>query len=217
MAAMKIESVNVGLPRTVEWQGREMTTAIFKEPVAGRVAVGRLNLAGDRQADLQVHGGIHKAVYVYPSEHYSFWQSELPDTELPWGMFGENLTSSGILEEEVNVGDRFRIGSAEFAATEPRVPCSKLAMRFGRKDILKRFLDSRRTGFYMRVLEEGELRQGDGMERIGRNEDSIAIPDIMRLYLKETEDSSLLERAADLDGLSESWRNYFRNRLEKVS
>src|SRR5919109_1030211 len=152
----KILSVNVSLPKEIDFDRQKVTTGIFKEPVEGRVMMRTLNLDGDRQADLSVHGGPEKAVYVYPSEHYEFWKRELPDMELPWGMFGENLTTTGLFETEVNIGDRFRVGAAEVMVTQPRMPCYKLGIRFGRVDIIKRFLISERSGFYLSVLKEGE-------------------------------------------------------------
>src|SRR5215475_11619337 len=148
---MKVISVNVGLPRTVQWKGKSVSTGIFKAPVSGRVPLRSLNFDGDRQADLSVHGGPDKAVYVYPREHYDYWREELPEVEAPWGMFGENLTVEGMSEEAISIGDRFRVGSAEVIVTQPRMPCYKLALKFGRDDILKRFLESERTGFYLRV------------------------------------------------------------------
>jgi MOSC domain-containing protein YiiM len=161
---MKVISVNVGLPRTVAWKGQVVTTGIFKAPVDGRVPVRTLNLDGDRQADLSVHGGPNKAIYAYPSEHYDFWRSELPGMELPWGMFGENFTTEGLLEQAVNIGDQFRLGSAVAMVTQPRVPCYKLAAKFGREDIIKRFLASGRSGFYLKVVQEGEVGAGDRIE-----------------------------------------------------
>ncbi|PYS86543.1 MAG: MOSC domain-containing protein [Acidobacteria bacterium] len=161
---MKVLSVNVGMPRLVEYLGEPVATAIFKSPVKGKVAVGQFNLEGDKQADLTVHGGRDKSVYIYPSEHYPYWQNELPDAELPWGIFGENLTTTGLLETEVRPGDRLRIGTAEFEVTIPRYPCYKLGIRFGRKDILKRFMLSGRSGFYLTVLKTGELETGDPIE-----------------------------------------------------
>src|SRR5229473_1003729 len=149
---MKVVSVNVGFPREVPWKGQTVTTGIFKEPVEGRVMLRTLNLEGDRQADLSVHGGRSKAVYAYPAEHYRYWSRELPELPLPWGMFGENLTTEGLQEEELNIGDRLRIGAAEVMVTEPRMPCYKLGIRFGRSDILRRFLDSGKSGFYFSVL-----------------------------------------------------------------
>jgi MOSC domain-containing protein YiiM len=163
---MKLICVNVGLPREVTWKGKTVTTGIFKEPVSERVMVRSLNLDGDRQADLTVHGGADKAVYVYPFEHYDYWRGELPDTELPLGIFGENFTLTRLREEEVNIGDCFHIGTVNLMVTQPRLPCYKLRIRFGRPDMVKRFLASRRAGFYFRVLQEGEVGAGD-TKRVG--------------------------------------------------
>jgi MOSC domain-containing protein YiiM len=162
----RLVAVNVGRPREVEWDGERVLTSIFKDTVPGRVRVARLGLDGDQQSDLEVHGGIDKAVYAYPSEHYAFWRKELPGMELPPGVFGENLTTEGLLEEALHIGDRIRAGSAEFIVTEPRMPCYKLAIRFGRPDIVKRFMRSGRTGFYLAVLKEGEVGAGDAI-RLG--------------------------------------------------
>jgi MOSC domain-containing protein YiiM len=168
---MQIVSIQVGLPRTVEWRGELIETAIFKSPVAGRVRVGRLNLDGDRQADLTVHGGADKAVYVYPSEHYAWWKEELPGVALPWGSFGENFTTEGVLETSTRVGDVLRAGSAEFVVTQPRMPCYKLNVRFGRPDMVKRFLRGGRPGLYLAVLREGDVGAGDAMTLV-RPEDA---------------------------------------------
>ena len=138
---MKVVSVNVGLPREVEWKGQRVSTGIFKKPVEGRVRVRTFNLEGDRQADLSVHGGWEKAVYAYPSEFYTLWRKERPELDLPWSKFGENLTTEGLLDEEVNVGDRFRIRSAEFVVTEPRLPCYKLGIKMGRDEFVAEFLE----------------------------------------------------------------------------
>jgi MOSC domain-containing protein YiiM len=172
---MQVISVNVGLPRNVEWRGKIVQTSIFKEPVAGTLRVGRLNIEGDQQSDLTVHGGAGKAVYVYPSEHYAFWRQELPDAELPWGAFGENLTTTGLSEQDVHIGDRFGIGSAEFVVTQPRMPCFKLTIRFGRADMIKRFYRSGRSGFYLAVTKEGEIAAGDAVFVISRDPDAITI------------------------------------------
>ena len=215
---MKIISLNVGQPRLVEWDGQIVSTGIYKVPVEGRVKLRTLNLDGDRQADLTVHGGPYKAVYVYPSEHYSFWRDELPGTELPWGVFGENLTTAGLDESTINIGDRFRLGSAEVMVTQPRMPCYKLGIKFGRSDIIKRFLASQRTGFYLSVQREGELAAGDEIEPMGRDENNVTVKDITRLYARpiSTEDDvELMRRAIDLEALPESWRAHFRKRLAK--
>jgi MOSC domain-containing protein YiiM len=211
---MKLLSVNVGLPREIEWKGKIVRTSIFKAPVTGRVKVTKLNLEGDQQSDLAVHGGIDKAVYVYPSEHYLFWREELPGADLPWGMFGENFTTEGSLDDNaVFIGDRFRIGSAEFAVTQPRMPCFKLGIRFGRADIIKRFLHSGRAGFYLAVLREGEVAPGDSIELLPRDEEGITVAEIVNLYKADAANQDLLRRASDLAALPESWRDYFRKRL----
>ena len=212
---MKIVSVNVSSPRPVEWNGRRIMTGIFKQPVAERVRLRRHNVDGDRQADLAVHGGTHKAVYVYPSEHYPFWRRELELEDLPWGSFGENLTTEGWWEDEVHVGDRFRIGTAEVVVTQPRLPCFKLAMRFDREEVVEMFLQSGRPGFYLAVLEEGELGAGDAMERIHEDENRVSVVDVVRLYLERGggSDPDLLHRAASVEAMPRSWREHFQKRL----
>ena len=212
---MKIVSVNVGLPREVSWQGKLVTTGIFKKPVNGPVMMRMLNLDGDGQADLTVHGGASKAVYAYPSEHYDYWRTELPGIDLPWGMFGENLTTEGLLEEVVYIGDKFRIGEAEVIVTEPRMPCYKLGIKFGRADIIKRFLASRRTGFYFAVVREGMVGAGDAVELIGREQHEISVADITRLYAFEKDDLKGLRRAIEVEALPENWKGYFRHQLDK--
>jgi MOSC domain-containing protein YiiM len=214
---MKIISLNVGLPRLVMRNDEPVSTGIFKQPVAGRVMMRTLNLDGDRQADLSVHGGPQKAVYAYPSEHYDFWKREFPEMDLPYGMFGENFTTTGLLETEVNVGDKFRIGSAEVMVTQPRMPCYKLGIRFGRSDIIKRFLVSERTGFYFSVLTEGEVGCGDEIEPAESDASAVKVVDITRLYSRDKHNTQLLRRAVELEALPESWREYFQERLEKLS
>jgi len=210
---MKVLSVNVGLPRKIEWMGRIVRTSIFKAPVQGRVRVAQLNLQGDQQSDLSVHGGIDKAVYAYPSEHYSFWSQELPAIDFPWGAFGENLTTEGLLEGAVHIGDRLRIGSAEFVVTQPRMPCFKLGIRFDRPDIVKLFLQSGRSGFYLAVLKEGEVTAGDSIELLKQDEHGVTVADIVNLYGRDAANQELLHRVSELPSLPESWRDYFRKRL----
>src|SRR5438876_4874986 len=195
---MKLVSINVGLPREVQWHGKTVLTSIFKAPVAGLVKVKRLNLEGDRQSDLAVHGGADKAVYVYPAEHYAFWRAELPGVDLPWGAFGENFTMEGLIEDAVHIGDRFRIGSAELVVTQPRMPCFKLGIRFGRPDMVKRFLRSGRTGFYLAVLQEGDVAAGDSLEFIARDTHGITVADIANLFMADATNQDLLRRASDL-------------------
>jgi MOSC domain-containing protein YiiM len=214
---MKLISLNVTLPRIVEYNGSLVATGIFKEPVQGPVMLRTLNLDGDRQADLSVHGGVSKAVYAYPSEHYEFWKKEFTDMELPYGMFGENFTTEGLLEDAVNVGDRFRVGQAELMVTEPRLPCYKLGIKFGRPDIIKKFLQSRRTGFYFAVLKEGEVKANDVIELLGRDPNNVAISDITRLYAFEKDDLATLRRAVKLEALSESWREYFQRQIKRLT
>jgi MOSC domain-containing protein YiiM len=216
MSEAKLISLNVGLPREVNWKGRTATTGIFKEPVTGPVMLRTLNLDGDRQADLSVHGGVSKAVYAYPAEHYQFWKTELPEKKLPYGMFGENLTTEGLSESSVHVGDRFRVGAAEIMVTEPRLPCYKLGLKFDDPEILRRFLVSRRTGFYFAVIKEGMVEAGDPIMMLSRDENEISVADITRLYAFEKDDVNLLERVARLPALSESWRGYFVSHLEKL-
>jgi MOSC domain-containing protein YiiM len=210
---MKLMSVNVSLPRGVIWKGRTVTTGIFKEPVAGSVRLRKLNLEGDRQADLSVHGGPDKAVYAYPAEHYAYWRSELERTELPWGMFGENFTTDGMLEDETNIGDTFRIGSALVMVTQPRMPCYKLGLKFERDDMLKRFLNSLRSGFYFSVVEEGEVAAGDEIELVARDRNNITVADITKLYSTEKDNDVLKRRAIEAEALPESWRKYFLKQL----
>lgn len=211
---MQIVALSVGLPREVEYRGKTVLTSIFKSPVSRRLRVGTLNFEGDEQSDLTVHGGVDKAVYAYPAEHYEFWRRELPDADLPWGAFGENLTTEGLLED-VRIGDRFRIGSAEFVVTQPRLPCFKLGIRFGRPDIIKRFLKSGRTGFYFSVAREGEVGAGDPIESIGRAAEGLTVSDVVDLYSADARNQELLRRATETPGLPESWRDYFRNRLRE--
>ena len=210
---MKLISVNVGLQRDIIWRGKAVKTSIWKNPVAGPVRVSTLNLDGDQQSDLSVHGGVDKAIYVYPREHYSYWHTRLPEVDLPWGAFGENFTTEGLSEDQVQIGDRLRVGSAEFIVTQPRLPCFKLGIRFDRPDMVKRFLNSKRTGFYLAVLREGEVAGGDPIEFTGRQENGVTIADIVNLYTLDSENQELLRRATGLAALPDGWKDYFRKRL----
>jgi MOSC domain-containing protein YiiM len=209
---MRVLSVNVGLPREVEWRNEAVETGIFKSPVSGPVQVRRLNLEGDNQADLSVHGGPDKAVYVYSSEHYAYWREELPGIALPWAAFGENLTVEGVNESEVRVGDVLRIGTAEFVVTQPRLPCYKLNVRFQRPDMVKRFLRSGRTGFYLRVIKEGRLAAGDAIEVEPTNRSAIGVTEVVTLYTSQNGNGELLQRALATTALPQSWHDYFRDR-----
>lgn len=220
-ATMRVISVNVGLPRDVQWKGRMVRTAIFKEPVQGSIALRPLNFDGDRQADLSVHGGPDKAVYLYPAEHYAFWRQELPAVELAWGVFGENLTVRGFRETDLGIGDRLRVGSAELVVTQPRVPCYKLGVRFGRADMTKRFYRAGRTGFYVAVACEGEVAAGDTIEFVKRDPHHLTVADVYHAYRADHDQRRALDgdvlvamrRAAALEALPESWRSYFAERI----
>jgi len=195
------------------YKGATINTAIFKKPVTGRIILRTLNLEGDRQADLSVHGGPNKAVYGYASEHYEFWRQELPDAKLPWGAFGENFTTEGLREEELHVGDRFRVGSATLMVRQPRMPCYKLAAKFQRDDMIEKFLGSGRSGFYFSVEAEGEVGEGDSFELVSRNDDGITIAEMNRLFVREKYNRDLLQKATATAALPEDWREYFLPRL----
>jgi MOSC domain-containing protein YiiM len=211
---MEILSVSVGRPRDVAWRGRMVRTSIFKDAVEGAVRVGSSNLDGDGQADLSVHGGRDKAVYAYPSEHYASWQRELGLASLGFGAFGENLTTRGIVETDVCIGDRLRCGTAEFVVTQPRVPCFKLGVRFDRPEMVKLFLRSGRSGFYLAVLREGELRAGDAIELVASAGDRISIAEANEIYAADAPDRDRIARLVALPALAEAWRDHFRAQLD---
>lgn len=217
---MKLISVNVGLPRDIDWHGTTVSTGIFKQPVIGRVALRKLNLDGDRQADLTVHGGEFKAVYCYPIAHYDYWKKELPGRELPLAIFGENFTVDGLLEDAAHIGDQFSIGTAEVVVTQPRMPCYKLGIRFGDDGMVQRFLASGRSGFYVAVTREGDVGAGDEIKVISRDPNAVPISEINRLYVTkvyEDDDVKVVQRALDVTAFTESWKEYFRKRLERAS
>ena len=210
---MKLVSVSVARPRLTIYKGATINTSIFKKPVSGHIALRTLNLDGDRQADLSAHGGPYKAVYLYPSEHYGYWRQELPDTELPFGIFGENFRTEGLAEDDVRVGDRFRIGSSIVMVRQPRMPCYKLAARFQGDDIIEQFLRSGRSGFYLSVEQEGEVGEGDAIELLSRDHAGITIPEMNCLYVQEKYNRDLLQKAIDTVALPDSWREYLLPRL----
>jgi MOSC domain-containing protein YiiM len=217
---MKLVSLNVGLPRDVLWHGRPVTTAIYKQPVEGRVRLRTLNLDGDRQADLTVHGGAQKAVYCYPVAHYDYWKKELPGRDLPFAIFGENFTTDGLLENSVHLGDRFSVGSSEVVVTQPRLPCYKLGVRFDSDDMVKRFLASGRSGFYLAVTREGEVGADDEIKLIARDPNAVPVSEITRLYIAKRfshEDVASLRRVLQVAALPASWKDYFRDRLAKAN
>jgi len=207
----RIVSVNVATPQAIRVGETTVTTSIFKSPVQGRVAVKGNNLAGDRQADLTVHGGPYKAVYLYPSEHYPYWADQLPGEDLSFGNFGENLTTTGMHEDTVCIGDRFRFGSAVLQVTQPRMPCYKLGIRFGRADMVKRFWQAQRPGIYFSVVAEGDLAAGDPIEKIGEGAGQVTISDIVRLFVGEETDPDKLQRALQAP-LRGNWKDELRER-----
>ncbi len=213
---MKLVAVSIGRPRLLSWKGATFSTGIFKEPVPGRVMLRRTNLDGDRQADLSVHGGPDKAVYGYPSEHYDYWSEQLPGHDLPWGAFGENFTTERMLETEVSVGDRYRVGSAVVMVKTPRLPCFKLAAKFQCDDIIEEFLKSGHSGFYFSVVEEGEVGAGDEFEFLDGETPTLTILETFRLFLPGSGDVDLLRRATQVQALPQSWRERFQAKLGAI-
>jgi MOSC domain-containing protein YiiM len=208
-----VVSVNVGLPRDVPWRDDVVRTGIFKDPVPNTVPIRRHNLDGDAQADLTVHGGRDKAVYAYPAEHYPFWREQLPGRDLPWGIFGENLSTAGLLETEVCLGDEYRVGTARLLVTQPRMPCYKLGVRFGDPAMVKRFHSSGRPGIYLAVLDEGEVRAGDPIERLRRDPAGLTLIELLDLILDKNSDRDRLRRALAVPALAEAWRSELEGRL----
>jgi MOSC domain-containing protein YiiM len=208
---MQVVSVNIGLPRPVETPAGIVLTSIFKSPVSGRVAVRRHNLEGDRQSDLSVHGGPNKAVYAYSSEHYPYWTQQLPDTDLVLGNFGENLTITGLTEERAHIGDHYRIGSSILRVTQPRMPCFKLAIRFERADMIKRFWKSGRSGIYFSIVEEGELGSGDEIELVEEHPARVAVADVVKVFKYEITDPEIYARVMEAP-IAGSWKEDIRER-----
>jgi MOSC domain-containing protein YiiM len=213
--SMRVVSINVGLPREVQSGGKTVVTSIFKAPVSGTVRMRRLNLDGDQQSDLTAHGGVDKAIYAYPAEHYAWWRAQLLGVALTFGAFGENLTTEGLLEDTTCIGDVLRIGSAECVVTQPRLPCFKLDIRFGRQDMIERLLESGRTGFYLSVSREGDVSVGVPIVRLGRDDAPLTVADIVRLRTTHPADHDLLRRASELPALAQVWRASFRKRLRE--
>ncbi|MCP4006126.1 MAG: MOSC domain-containing protein [bacterium] len=213
---MKLLSLNIGLPRSVEYRGKSFLTGIFKQPAEGRLRVSAIQIEGDGQADLSVHGGVDKAVYAYPVEHYPYWQAHLQVDELLPGAFGENLTTEGLLETDVHIGDRYRIGTVELTVTQPRTPCEKLGVLYKRPALVKEFWNSRRLGFYFSVACEGEIEAGDAIECVHRDERAVSIADVRDAYDQRARDAELLQRISILPDLPEEHRHKFAQRLEKL-
>jgi MOSC domain-containing protein YiiM len=213
---MKLLALSVGLPREVTWHNRVVTTGIFKQPVSGRLALRKLNLDGDRQADLTVHGGELKAVYCYPSEHYAYWKKEMPGRDFPVAVFGENFTTEAMFEDSICLGDRYRVGTAEVVITQPRLPCYKLGVRFRDDQMVKRFLVSKRSGFYVAVVEQGEVGAGDEIVLLWRDPRAVPVSEITRLFVTKdytAEDIAIIDRLNDVSSVPRDWKSYFAERV----
>ena len=208
---MRVVSLSIGGPQRVDWNGGTVLTSIFKTPTDRRLKVSALNIEGDKQSDLSVHGGYEKAVYAYPFEHYPLWRGEL-EMELPWASFGENLTTEG-LSEDVRIGDRFRVGTAEFVVTQPRMPCYKLGIRLGRTDVLRQMLKTGRTGFYFSVAVEGEIGAGDEIELVSRSDEGLTVADVVKLFTVESGNQDLLRQAMRSRVLPLNWKDYFGKKI----
>lgn len=213
---MRVVSLNVGIPREVKGPNGSVTTGIFKSPVSGRLTLRRHNLDGDEKADLRYHGGEHKAVYAYPYEHYDYWREHLGRDDFTFGQFGENLTTEGMLETEVHIGDVFRIGTASIQVTQPRQPCYKLGIRMGRPEIVKEFLESERSGIYFRVVEEGELAAGDPIELIQPDPERVSVHFVNHLRFFDKSNREGIAKALRVQALSPSWREDFEAMLERA-
>jgi MOSC domain-containing protein YiiM len=214
---MRVIAVNVGTLRPIPWRGKQVQTGIFKHPIDGRIAVQSRGLDGDQQGDLKLHGGIDKAVYVYPKEHYEYWQHEFPDLTFPWGMFGENLTTEGASEDAMYIGNRWRIGSAQFEIVQPREPCFKLGIKFGNPKVIKQFLASGRSGWYLKVITEGEVGAGDQIFPVSQNDQHVTVTDLNKLLFQTVQDQSILQRALQIKTLPTGWHDLISQYLAKHS
>jgi MOSC domain-containing protein YiiM len=213
---MNVVSLNVGLPRQIEWRGRVITTGIFKDAVSDVRAVRRFNIDGDGQADLNVHGGKDKAIYAYPSEHYDYWRGAWPRDDYPWGIFGENLSTTGLFEDSVCIGDEFRVGTSRLVVTQPRMPCFKLGIRFADPQIIERFLKSRRSGIYFGIVEEGQVGPGDSIELVSTDKRRLSLTEVLELILDSSPSEGWLRRALSVPALADDWRREFEKQLAEL-
>ena len=210
----RLLSVNVGLPRDIEWKGRTVHTAIWKNPVRGRCRVGRLNLEGDGQGDLAGHGGEQRAVFVYQVESYRYWQDQMKRADFVHGQFGENFTIEGLPDDAVCIGDRYRIGSAVFEVTQPRVTCYRVGIRMNEPRMPALLTSSDRPGFYLRVLQEGEVGAGDEIVMEGGAAERMTVAEINALLYSPNHPRDRLERALRIEPLSPGWRSSFEALLQ---
>ena len=213
---MRLVSLNIGMPREVEGPKGPVTTGIFKNPMSGRISLRKHNLDGDGQADLKHHGGEHKAVYAYPYEHYAYWRERLNRVDFVFGQFGENLTVEGMLETEIHIGDTFRIGTVVVQITQPRQPCFKLGIRMGMPEIVKQFLESECSGFYLRVVEEGELAAGDPIELVQLDPEQVSVQFVNHLRFFDKGNRDGIAKALRAKALAPSWRDDFEGMLGKL-
>lgn len=213
---MQVKGLFTGKPREVEYNGKIISTGIFKYPIVGPVKVYTLNMEGDGQADLSVHGGINKAVYAYPIEHYTYWQDTRPDLSFEVGTFGENLSVSGMKEDSVFIGDTYQIGEVTFSVTTPRMPCFKLGLRVGDPSFIKDFLKANKSGFYFKVLQEGRLDIGDHIKKVGEDGYRLSIREVVSLYDKQKTNKALLTKAVNSPSLPQDWIDHFRQKLKAL-
>lgn len=207
---MKILAVSVGQPITIQWKNKDISTSIFKSPVSAPVSVKKLNIDGDRQADLNVHGGLDKAVYAYSHDTYSWWQKELQVENLPFGSFGENLTIDQLDEKMIFVGDLFEVGTCQLQAVQPRIPCYKLEIKFKNQNVIQKFNEHHRCGVYFRVIKEGVIQAGDSLKLIDAEKIKVSISELFQ-FTKD-KGSTTKTRAAEIaqiKSLNEKWKNKF--------
>lgn len=214
---MRLLSLNVSEPKIVRYKNQDVATGIYKKPVIGPRKVRKLNIDGDRQADLRVHGGVDKAVYAFPSEHYRFYEEKLGREPYPPGQFGENLTTEGLLESSVRIGDRYAIGDALFEVSQPRSPCYKFAIKMETPEALPLCINSSKTGFYIRVLREGTIAAGEAIELEFSDPDAPTVESVHRLYYLDKKNLDGLAHAAACEALTQLWRDEFEQRVRKLS
>ena len=202
---MKIISTNIGEPRVIYWNGREVKTGIFKYPVNQQIYLGTEDVENDHVTDRRFHGGVDKACYLYSADHYQYWQKLYPELEMTWGIFGENLTVGGLHEVQINIGDIFKIGEAVVQATQPRQPCFKLEFRFNNDKIVKQFIDSGFAGVYVRVLEKGNVKTGNTLDRIERK-NSLSVQKVFELLYTSEFQKEAVEQAVNDPFIAESCR-----------
>ncbi len=215
LSDMQLVSVNVGSTQWVEFAGKKFPTGIFKYPVSGTISIHSTRVQGDGQADLESHGGVDKAIYLYPLEHYAFWREELSEDIQEMGSFGENFTTRGLLEEEVHIGDTFKVGTSIVQVTQPRTPCYKLAARFNRTDLPQRFLESLKSGFYLRVLQAGQVTAKDYFVLCDRDPNPVSVSEAARVYHFHRDDYRAIEKILENRALAEEWRSVLERRISR--